>query len=114
LLHYDGTLPTPHYRQPQPRPNMAVRIHTTTSSISVIYCIFCAITFNISTLIRVRCKDPMFERAINRRRRQKVYHVTFTCDCGTYHSQKNTRMYELQLTHALSEYDTLFQNERLS
>jgi hypothetical protein len=42
---------------------MAVRIHTTTSSISVIYYIFCAITFNISTLIRVRCKDPMFEGA---------------------------------------------------
>jgi hypothetical protein len=41
---------------------MAEKIHTTTSSISVIYYIFCAITFNICILIRVRCKEPMFER----------------------------------------------------
>lgn len=96
---------------------MAGRIHTTTSCISVIYYIFCAITLNISTLIRVRCKEPMFERVsvtklklISIEEGAKKY-VTFTCNCSMYHPQKNTRMYGQQLTHSFSEYDTLYQNE---
>jgi hypothetical protein len=116
---YDGTLPTSHYRHPQTRPNMAIKI-VITSCISVIYCLFYVVTFNISVLIHTRCKEPTFERVsvtvktksnVNWRRRQKVKHSTFTCSSGVYHYHKNTSMYELHLTRSLSKYDTLFQHD---